>query len=45
MGMQISRANKANDTESSPANSKSKPRPIITQFVNWRVAEEVREIS
>ena len=41
MDMQISRAHRTNDTDSSRWNSKSQPRPIIAQFVNWRVAEEV----
>ena len=39
MDMQISRAHKNNDTDSSSRNNESEPRPIITQFVNWRVAE------
>ena len=43
MDMQISRAHRTNDTDSSRRNNKSEPRPIISQFVNWRVAEEVRQ--
>ena len=43
MDMQISRAHRTNDTESSRRKNKSEPRPIIAQFINWRVAEEVRQ--
>ena len=43
MDMQISRAHRTNDDNSSRRNNKSEPRPIIAQFVNWRVAEEVRQ--
>ena len=43
MDMQISRAHRSSDTDSSRRNNKSEPRPIISQFVNWRVAEEVRQ--
>ena len=43
MGMQISRAHRTNDTDSIRRNNKSEPRPIIAQFVNWRVAEEGRQ--
>ena len=43
MDMQISRAHRTNDTDSSRRNEKSEPRPIIAQFVNWRAAEEVRQ--
>ena len=53
MDMQICRAHRTNDTDSSCRKNKSEPRPIIAQFINWRVAEEfgrksytsVREIS
>ena len=41
--MQISRAHRTSDNNSSRRNNKSEPRPIIAQFVNWRVAEEVRQ--
>ena len=43
MDMQISRARRTNDTDSSRRNNKSEPKPIIAQFINWRVAEEVRQ--
>ena len=33
----------SNDTDSGSRNNKSEPRPIIAQFVNWTVAEEVRQ--
>ena len=39
MDMQI----RTNDNDSSRRNNKSEPRPIIAQFVNKRVAEEVRQ--
>ena len=43
MDMQISRAHRTNDDDSGRMrNNKSEPRPITAQFVNWRVAEEVR---
>ena len=41
MDMQISRARRTNDTDSSRTKNKSEPRPIIAQFINWRVVEEV----
>ena len=41
MDMQISRAHRISDTDSSCRNNKSEPRPIIAQFINWRVVEEV----
>ena len=43
MDMLISRAHRTNDTDSSRWNNESEPRPIIVQFINWRVAEEVRQ--
>ena len=43
MDMQISRAHRTNDTDFSSRKNKSKPRPIIVQFINWKVAEEVRQ--
>ena len=43
MDMHISRAHRTNNTNSSRKNNKSEPRPIIAQFVNWRVVEEVRQ--
>ena len=43
MDMQISRAHRANDTDSSRSKNKSEPRPIIAQFISWRVVEEVRQ--
>ena len=39
--MQISRAHRTNDKKNNHKNKKD-PRPIIAQFVNWRIAEEVR---
>ena len=41
--MQITRAHRTNGTDSSRRNNKSEPTPIIEQFVNWRVAEEVQQ--
>ena len=41
LDMQISRAHRTSDNNSSRRNNKSEPRPIIAQFVNWRVAKEV----
>ena len=41
--IQISRAHRTNDDGSGRRNNKSEPRPIIAQFINWRVAEEVRQ--
>ena len=43
MDMQISRGHRTNDTDSSRRNNKLEPRCTIAQFVNWRVAEEVRQ--
>ena len=43
MDTQISRAHRTNDDGSGRRNNKSEPRPIIAQFTNWRVAEEVRQ--
>ena len=43
MDMQISKAHRTNDDDSGRKNNKSEPRPIIAQFGNWRVAEEVRQ--
>ena len=43
MGMHISRAHTTNDTDSSRRNSKSESRTIISIFINWRIAEEVRQ--
>ena len=43
MDMQISRGHRTNDTDSSRRNNKLEPRRTIAQFVNWRVAEEVRQ--
>ena len=43
MGMHISRAHTTNDTDSSRRNSKSESRTIIAIFINWRIAEEVRQ--
>ena len=43
MDMQISRAHRANDTESSRRKNKSEPIPNIGQFINWKVAEEGRQ--
>ena len=40
MDMQISRAHTTSDVTSSHRNSKSELRPIIAQFVNWRVLED-----
>ena len=40
--MQISRAHRSNDKNDSRYDRKDQPRPIIAQFVNWRVAEEIR---
>ena len=37
------RAHITSDTDSIPRNNKSEHRPIIVHFINWRVAEEVRE--
>ena len=41
MDMQSSRAHRINDDDSGRRNNKSEPGPIIAQFVNWRVADEV----
>ena len=43
MDMQISRTHRTNDTDSTRRKNKSKPRPIIAQFINWRVMEEVQQ--
>ena len=39
--MQISRGHRSNDKNDSRNDRKNQPRPIIAQFVNWRVAEEI----
>ena len=40
--MQISRAHRAKAASLDGTHRNSQNRPIIAQFVNWRVAEEVR---